>query len=83
MCAGSSRCEERTATVENMNKEAILTQSVEQLELMNQALVDLRRECLQSQPRKFAILAEGPLEEIRRLQAEIEQLTAELAATPA
>lgn len=65
-----------------MNKEAILTQTVEQLELMNQALADLRRECLPSQPRKFAILAEGPLEEIRRLQAEIEQLTAEMATAP-
>jgi len=63
-----------------MNKEAILTQTVEQLELMNQALADLRRECLPSQPRKFAILAEGPLEEIRRLQIEIDQLTAEMAS---
>ena len=66
-----------------MNKEAILTQTVEMLELMNRSLASLRRECLPSQPRKFAILAEGPLEEIRRLQAEIEQLTAELAAAPA
>ena len=66
-----------------MNKEAVLTQTVEQLELMNQALAELRRECLPSQPRKFAILAEGPLEEIRRLQAEIEQLIAEMAASPA
>lgn len=63
-----------------MNKEAILTQIVEQLELMNQALGNLRRECLPSQPRKFAILAEGPLEEIRRLQIEIDQLTAEMAS---
>ena len=62
-----------------MNKEAILTQTVEQLERMNEALGALRRECLPSQPRKFAILAEGPLEEIRRLQTEIEQLTTEMA----
>ena len=66
-----------------MNKQAILTQTVEQLELMNTALADLRRECLPSQPRKFAILAEGPLEDIRRLRTEIEQLTAEMAAAPA
>ncbi|MBI2927140.1 MAG: hypothetical protein HYY24_15700 [Verrucomicrobia bacterium] len=66
-----------------MNKEAILTQTVEMLELMNQSLAALRRECLPSQPRKFAILAEGPLEEIRRLQAQIEQLTAEMATAPA
>ena len=65
-----------------MNKEAILNQTVEQLGLMNEALGALRRECLPSQPRKFAILAEGPLEEIRRLQLEIEQLAAEVATAP-
>ncbi len=64
-----------------MNKaEAILNQTVEQLELMNEALGALRRELLPGQPKKFAILAEGPLEEIRRLQSEIEQLTAEITA---
>lgn len=65
-----------------MNKEAILDQTVEQLGRMNEALAALRRECLPGQPKKFAILAEGPLEEIRRLQAEIEQLIAEMATTP-
>ena len=65
-----------------MNKEAILTQTVEELERINTALGALRRECLPSQPRKFANLAEGPLEEIRRLRQEIEQLTAEITATP-
>jgi hypothetical protein len=66
-----------------MNKAAILTQTVEQLESMNTALAALRREHLPRQPRTFAILAEGPLEEIRRLQTEIEQLTTELATVPA
>jgi hypothetical protein len=46
---------------------------------MNGALVSLRRELLPAQPKKFAILAEGPLEEIRRLQLEVEQLTTEIA----
>ncbi|MGH7967934.1 MAG: hypothetical protein ACREIC_04320 [Limisphaerales bacterium] len=64
-----------------MNKtEAILTQTVEQLERMSEALATLRKELLPAQPKKFAILAESPLEEIRRLQSEIEQLTAEIAA---
>ena len=58
-----------------------LAQSVEMLELMNNALVELRRELLPGQPRKFAILAERPLEEIRRLQIEIERLTSELVAS--
>lgn len=59
--------------------EAILTQTVEQLEHLNEALIALRRECLPGQPKKFAILAEGPLEDMRRLQTEIERLTAEIA----
>ena len=61
------------------NKEAILSQTVEQLERMNEALAALRRELLPAQPKKFAILAEGPLEEMRRLQTEIEQLATEVA----
>ena len=64
--------------------EAILTQTLEQLEKMNEALGALRRELLPGQPRKFAILAESPLEEIRRLQIEAEQLTAAIvSAVPA
>jgi len=64
-----------------MNKtEAILTQTLEQLERMTEALAALRRELLPAQSKKFAILAEGPLEDMRRLQGEIEQLTAEIAA---
>jgi hypothetical protein len=59
--------------------EAILTQTVEQLEQLNGALAALRREHLPGQPKTFAILAEGPLEDMRRLQLEIEQLTAEIA----
>lgn len=53
-----------------------LYQTVEQLERLNTALMALRRELLPGQPRKFAILAEGPLEDMRRLQEEIGQLTA-------
>jgi hypothetical protein len=64
-----------------MNKpEAILAQTVEQLERMSEALSALRKELLPGQPKKFSILAEGPLEEMRRLQAEIEQLTAQITA---
>jgi len=65
-----------------MNVEAILPKTVEQLERMNEALAALHRELLPGQPKKFALLAEGPLEDMRRLQGEIEQLTAELAAAP-
>lgn len=66
-----------------MNKsEAILTQTVEQLERLNEALSSLRRELLPDQPKKFAILAERPLEDMRRLRDEIERLTAEMATVP-
>jgi hypothetical protein len=66
-----------------MKTEAILTQTMEQLERMNEALATLRRELLPGQPKKFAILAEGPLEEMRRLQTEVELLTTQIAtATP-
>ncbi len=65
-----------------MKTEATLTQTVEQLERINETLAALRRELLPGQPRKFAILAEGPLEDIRRLQTEIEQLTTAIAAAP-
>jgi len=66
----------------NSTKEAILEQTVEQLELMTKALTSLRRDHLPAQPKTFAILAEGPLEEIRRLQLEIEQISAEIATAP-
>ena len=65
------------------NKEAILTQTVEQLERLNVALSALRLELLPGQPKKFAILAEGPLEDMRRLQEEIQHLTADITASPA
>jgi hypothetical protein len=45
---------------------------------MNEALTVLRRELLPGSAKKFAMLAEGPLEDIRRLQLEIERLTAEI-----
>jgi hypothetical protein len=62
-----------------MKTEAILTQTMEQLEHMNEALAALRRELLPGQPKKFALLAEGPLEEMRRLQTEVELLTTQIA----
>lgn len=61
-----------------MRTKTILAQTVEQLEKMNEALGALRRELLPDQPKKFAILAEGPLEEIRQLQIEVEALTAQI-----
>ncbi len=65
-----------------MNKtEASLAQTVAQLERMNEALAALRRELLPGQPKKFAILAEGPLEDMRRFQEQIARRTAEITAS--
>jgi len=67
-----------------MNIEAErLAKSIEQLQLMNGALEILRNDVLPKNPRMFAVMAEGPLEEIRRLHAEISQQTEALAAIPA
>jgi hypothetical protein len=65
------------------NTVEILIQAIDQLERLNGALSSLRREFLPGQPRRFAILAEGPLEDMRRLHGEIERLTAQIATAPA
>ena len=66
-----------------MKTVALLIQALQLMESLNEALSALRRELLPAQAKKFAILAEGPLEDMRRLQIEIEQLTNTLATTPA
>lgn len=67
----------------NANLAATLNQTVEQLLRLNAALAALRTELLPAQPKKFAILAEGPLEDMRRLQTEIEQLVTAITASNA
>ncbi len=57
-----------------------LAQAIEMLELMNDALRHLRTEVLPRSPKMFALMAEGPLDEMRRLQVRIEALTAVVAA---
>ncbi len=63
--------------------EANLDRILEQLGRMNTALIALRHVLLPRQPRKFAILAERPLEEIRRLRDEIKHLTGNSVAAEA
>ena len=48
---------------------------------MERYLRNLRQ--IRKEPKKFAILAEGPLEDMRRLQDGIERLTANIATAPA
>src|SRR5687767_12546756 len=52
-----------------------LHQAVEQLEGMYRALASLRRELLPRNRRNFVVLAEGPLEQIRQLQGQIDDYT--------
>jgi hypothetical protein len=58
--------------------DAQLQQAIEQIERLYQGLDALRADVLQKNPRNFAILAEGPLDEIRKLQAEISDYVSHL-----
>ena len=48
-----------------------LYQAIEQMGRMQRILESYRADILPKNPRNFAIFAEGPLDEIRKLQAEI------------
>lgn len=57
-----------------------LAKTIEQLELMNDALRVLRLEILPKNSRLFAVMAEGPLAEIDKLRRQIEEQAQLLAA---
>jgi len=59
-------------------KLSLLSQSIEQLELMNRVLENLRTEDLPKNAKMFAVMAEDPLEEIQRLHDDIQRRTAAL-----
>ena len=48
-----------------------LYQAIEQMGRMQRILESYRSDLLPRNPRNFAVFAEGPLDEIRNLQAEI------------
>lgn len=52
--------------------EAQLQQALEQIENLSRALQSLRADVFPRNPRNFAVLAEGPVDEIRKLQAAVE-----------
>ena len=52
--------------------EAQLQQAIEQIQRLCRALNSLRVDIFPQNPKNFAILAEGPVDEIRKLQAEID-----------
>ena len=50
-----------------------LYQAIEQMGRMQRILESYRDEVLTKNPRNFAMLAEGPLEQIRQLQVQIDE----------
>ena len=58
--------------------EAIIAQTIEQLERMNRVLQHLRKEVLPKNVKMFAFMAGGPLDEIQRLHDEIALRTSAL-----
>ena len=57
---------------------AQLDLAIEQMGRMQQILESYRGEILPKNPRYFAVFAEGPLDEIRKLQVEIEEYLSRL-----
>lgn len=52
--------------------DAQLQQALEQIQRLCRALDSLRVDIFPQNPKNFAILAEGPVDEIRKLQADID-----------
>ena len=55
-----------------------LIQAIEQMGRMQRVLESFRHDILPKNPKNFAIFAEGPLDEIGRLQAEIDDYVTRL-----
>lgn len=53
-------------------------QAIEQMGRMQRILESYRADILPKNPRNFAVFAEGPLGEIRKLQAEIDEYVTRL-----
>jgi hypothetical protein len=60
-----------------------LEQALEQMGRMQRILESYRTDILPKNPRHFAVFAEGPLDEIRMLQAEISEYLLRLDEAPA
>ncbi len=58
-----------------ITNDAELGQTIDQMERMYRAIAALRREVYPTSPPRFALMAEGPLEEIARLQELIDDYT--------
>ena len=66
-----------------IQNEAQLRQALEQIQSLCAAVDGLRAEVFLKSPRNFAVLAEGPLEQVRQLQAQVDKYIQHLEAAPA
>ena len=57
-----------------------LYQAIEQMGRMQRILESYRNEILTKNPRNFALLAEGPLEQLRQLQKQVDEYIQKLEA---
>jgi hypothetical protein len=55
-----------------ITNEAQLQQAIEQIQTLCRAIESLRTDILPKNPKNFAVLAEGPVDEIRKLQVDID-----------
>jgi hypothetical protein len=65
-----------------IDTEAQLKQAIEQIQGLCRAIDVLRVDVFSKNPRNFAVLAEGPLDEIRKLQADIDDYVSRLEKVP-
>ncbi|HSU52834.1 MAG TPA: hypothetical protein VLT36_02100 [Candidatus Dormibacteraeota bacterium] len=63
--------------------ESQLQQALEQIENLCRAVQSLRMRVFPRNPRNFAILAEGPVDEIRKLQVDVDDYLTRLESVPA
>ncbi len=66
-----------------LNSPDQLGQAIDQMGRMQRILESYRNEILTMNPRNFAMLAEGPLEQIRQLQAQIDEYISRLEGVDA
>jgi antitoxin component HigA of HigAB toxin-antitoxin module len=64
-----------------IKNEQQLQQAIEQIQTLCRAIESLRTDILPKSPKNFAIMAEGPVDEIRKLQSDIDAYIQHLEAT--
>jgi hypothetical protein len=69
----------RTDMIENTDQ---LIQAIEQMGRMQRVLESFRRDILPKNAKNFALFAEGPVDEIGKLQDEIDDYITRLEETP-